>query len=118
MGDRNRLRILKLLQSRDGLCVCEIQDIIGVMQSTTSRHLRILEDADLIYSQKDGKWTNFHLNTAASSGSVREALAIIAAMLNDDAQILRDVKKLETTDRNVLCSCKVFPYSSRRKRRD
>lgn len=102
-GDRNRLRILKLLQQRDGCCVCEIQDVIGVGQSTTSRHLRILEEADLIYSVREGKWINFYLNNRRKDREVRELLGLIEKWLEDDRQILIDESKLRKADRAVIC---------------
>ena len=55
LGDETRQRMLGLLLSRD-LCVCEIMTALDMTQPTASHHLKILEDAELIQSQRDGKW--------------------------------------------------------------
>jgi len=98
-GDRNRMRIIKLLQHKNGICVCEIQKLLGVGQSTTSRHLRILEEAELIYSEREGKWVNFFLNERSESSEVRNVLAMLDKWLRDDRQVQMDVKALRTIDR-------------------
>ena len=53
LGDANRMRILEFL--RDGeKCQCEIIPLIDQSQPTVSRHLRLLEEAGLITSKRDG----------------------------------------------------------------
>ncbi|MCX6356742.1 MAG: metalloregulator ArsR/SmtB family transcription factor, partial [Candidatus Aureabacteria bacterium] len=47
LADRNRIRILKMLEVRR-LCVCEITAIMGIAQPSVSRHLSILRDAGLV----------------------------------------------------------------------
>ena len=37
MSDPNRVRVIKLLQIKE-LCVCEIQALLGLAQSTVSKH--------------------------------------------------------------------------------
>ncbi len=102
VGDRNRMRIIKLLQHKNGACVCEIQKLLGVGQSTTSRHLRILEEAELIYAEREGKWMNFFLNERSGSSEVRSILAMLDKWLKDDRQVQMDVKAIKTIDRTVL----------------
>ena len=55
-ADGTRVKILKMLQQRN-LCVCEMRAVLGISQPSVSRHLRLLEDADLVRSEKDGMWT-------------------------------------------------------------
>ncbi|MDQ7824237.1 MAG: metalloregulator ArsR/SmtB family transcription factor [Candidatus Eremiobacteraeota bacterium] len=102
-ADRNRIRILKILQHKDGACVCEIQKILGVGQSTTSRHLRILEEADLIYTVREGKWINCFLNDRTKNREVKGMLQMLGKWLEEDRQTGTDLKSLKTVDRSSLC---------------
>lgn len=53
MGDATRRRILQLV-ARQELAVSEIVDCLGQPQSTVSRHLKVLRDAELIQDRRDG----------------------------------------------------------------
>ncbi len=60
LGDETRQRMLSLLKSRE-MCVCELITALSMTQPTTSHHLRILEEADLVKSRKEGKWVFYSL---------------------------------------------------------
>ena len=54
LGHPVRVRILRILASRD-VCICgELVDELPVSQSTVSQHLKILKDAGLIQGEIDG----------------------------------------------------------------
>ncbi len=53
IGDSNRLKILEILRKGEN-CQCEIIPLIAQSQPTVSRHLKLLEDAGLIQSKKEG----------------------------------------------------------------
>jgi len=53
-GDPTRLKILKLLASKD-MSVNEIVAEIGLSQPTISRHLSILREADVVMDRRDGQ---------------------------------------------------------------
>ena len=53
LGDPNRLRIIELLREGE-LCQCEILPVIGQSQPTVSRHLRLMEQAGILCSRRDG----------------------------------------------------------------
>ncbi len=38
-----------------------VTGILGLAQSTVSKHLKVLEDAELIDSSRDGAWVNYKL---------------------------------------------------------
>lgn len=61
LADDSRMRILWMLEERF-LCVCEIQEALGLAQSTVSRHLMLLEETGFVVSEKDGLWKNYRLN--------------------------------------------------------
>lgn len=54
LGDSTRIRILELL-SRQELCVQDIADGLVMTQSAISHQLRILKQAALVKSRREGK---------------------------------------------------------------
>jgi ArsR family transcriptional regulator len=60
LADVTRLRILKLLEIRE-MCVCEIMIALDLTQPTASHHLKILENAGLVRSKKEGKWVYYNI---------------------------------------------------------
>lgn len=47
-----------------GVCVCEIQRVLGLTQSTTSHYLTMMNKADLLIATRIGKWTYYRRNEA------------------------------------------------------
>ena len=60
LADPIRLRILKALRIED-LCVCVFVELMNCEYSKLSYHLRLLKEAGLIDSNKDGKFLIYHL---------------------------------------------------------
>ncbi|MDL5054016.1 metalloregulator ArsR/SmtB family transcription factor [Oscillatoria laete-virens NRMC-F 0139] len=58
--DETRLRILNLL-SHGPLCVCHIQDILGLRQVNASKHLHYLKKHGLAESFRCRNWTVYSL---------------------------------------------------------
>jgi len=65
LSDPNRVKVIKMLQQRE-MCVCEMQEALGIAQPTVSKHLKILEDAGLVQSRKEGLWVNYRLSGGGS----------------------------------------------------
>ncbi len=49
-----RLQVIKKLRSCGVMCVCELNDDVDFSQSNLSQHLRILKDAGILHSEKEG----------------------------------------------------------------
>lgn len=58
LADYNRLAIMCYLQSGKK-CVCEIEQILSVSQSATSKHLNKLRMAGLIEAEKTAQWVYY-----------------------------------------------------------
>lgn len=97
-SDPTRVKIMKMLAKRV-MCVCEIQTALGSAQSTASKHLKILEDAGLIVSQKDGLWVNYSLADGRQSPFAANLLGNIRHWLNDEPEIVDLLQNLEQIDR-------------------
>ena len=62
LSDPTRIRILHLfVRAKCELCVCELTDSLEVPQYNISRHLKILKNAGLLTTEKDGRWVYFSL---------------------------------------------------------
>ncbi|HAU31360.1 MAG: putative transcriptional regulator [Desulfotomaculum sp. 46_296] len=61
LGDPHRQNILKLLASQE-MGACEIIKAIGLSQPAIAHHLKILKQAGLINSEKEGKIVFYTLN--------------------------------------------------------
>lgn len=55
LADANRLHILELL-GRGEQCACVLLENLALSQPTLSHHMKILCDAGLVASRKEGKW--------------------------------------------------------------
>ncbi|MCA1945496.1 MAG: metalloregulator ArsR/SmtB family transcription factor [Desulfovibrio sp.] len=61
LGDATRLRLALLLRAGE-LCVCDVQAVLGLPQSSTSRQLAVLRQAGVVESRRDGKWMHYRLS--------------------------------------------------------
>jgi len=102
LADESRIRIICLLKFKKDLCVCEITSIIGLAQPTISSHLKLLENAGLIESYKDGLWVNYNIagNIDSFSGQFIQALY---KNLGNDRQIKTDEENAKKINRDAIC---------------
>ena len=102
LSDKNRLRILKLLEYKP-MCVCELTYVLGIRQPSVSRHLRKLKEAGLIESRPDKQWHEYFINRRGDEYS-RIIMGNLSGWLNEDPVILKDLKKATQTNRDFICS--------------
>ncbi|MDX2176436.1 MAG: metalloregulator ArsR/SmtB family transcription factor [Candidatus Sumerlaeia bacterium] len=61
LGDPNRVRIVLALSERGELCVCQLQELLRLAPSTTSKHLAVLSGAGLLDARREGRWSYYRL---------------------------------------------------------
>lgn len=98
LADPSRLRIMKMLAQRE-MCVCEICAALGLAQPTGSNHLKILEDAELVVSRKEGLWVNYRLDEAPASAYARDMQRQLGAWLNEDSGVVEILDQLPSINR-------------------
>jgi len=98
LADRNRTKIIKMLSHKE-MCVCEMRSVLKMTQPSVSKHLKILEEAGLVESRKEGLWVNYRLRTNPENIYVIHMLETLGDWLNDDAEIADIVKLAGTADR-------------------
>jgi len=93
LSDPNRVRVIKLLQTGE-LCVCEIKEVLGLAQSTVSKHLKILEDAGLVEKNRQGTWMIYSLADGSESEYAETMLTKLGDWLDMDKDLNRMRKAL------------------------
>ncbi len=102
LSDPSRVKIMKMLQQRT-MCVCEIQAALSVAQSTASNHLKILEDAGLIASHKEGLWVNYRLGDGSESPYAATLIGGLKHWLDEDKEIKKLMERLPQIRRESAC---------------
>ena len=92
-GDPTRTRILKLLEG-GGLCVCQVQAVLGLAPSTVSKHLALLKAAGLVTDRRTGKWIEYALVPVPADPHARAVLDLVRASLDRDPAIRADRRRL------------------------
>jgi len=103
LSDKTRVRIFKMLQQKE-MCVCEVRAVLEIAQSTTSKHLNILEDAGLIARRKDGLWVNYGIDEYSHNPHAEPIITYLRSILDDDPDVRADVQKARTVNRLEICS--------------
>ena len=101
-SDPNRVKILKMLQHKS-MCVCEMQAALGISQPAVSKHLKILEDVDLVKFKKDGLWVNYSLGDGGSSPYAASLMGNLRHWLEDDPEIGSLIERLPSIRREEIC---------------
>lgn len=102
LSDPNRLRIMKILQKRD-MCVCELAEALGISQPSVSRHMRILSEAELVSSRREGIWIHYLWNVHPSISYVDALLGHLERWLEEDPQIQNLIQKASALNREKIC---------------
>jgi len=102
LSDPNRIKLVKLLQQKR-MCVCELQEALGISQPSVSKHLKILEEAGVVDYKKDGLWVNYYLENANINPYVAAMLGNLEHWLDDDPQIAELIERVPFLDRKKLC---------------
>jgi ArsR family transcriptional regulator, arsenate/arsenite/antimonite-responsive transcriptional repressor len=62
LADPIRVQLLDVLRTHAGkVCVCELVPLFEVSQPTVSHHLKVLRDAGLVQSEKQGLWAYYYV---------------------------------------------------------
>ncbi len=94
IGDENRVRILMALKNYP-LCVCQLTALLDLAPSTTSKHLSILRQSQLIECVKNGRWAYYLLPPKPANESIAKALLWMQESLAGSARVLEDKQRLK-----------------------
>jgi ArsR family transcriptional regulator, arsenate/arsenite/antimonite-responsive transcriptional repressor len=62
LGDPVRVQLVDVLRKHAGkVCVCELVPLFDLSQPTVSHHLKVLRDAGLVASERQGLWAYYYV---------------------------------------------------------
>jgi len=102
LSGETRLRVVRLLQHRDNLCVCEIMQALDISQTRASRNLGILKEAGLVSSRRAGLWVEYYLDKNGMGANAKALLKVLSGWADKSGVLKKDRKRLAT-------SCRVGP---------
>ena len=76
--DENRIRILEQLLTGEK-CACVLLESLHITQPTLSHHMKILCDANIVTSRKEGKWTHYSISKSGGEYAVELLKALTNA---------------------------------------
>ena len=94
LSDVTRCRMLLLLESHE-LTVTELCEGLQLPQSTVSRHLKVLSDADLAVSRRDGTSRFYTANLAGGAETTRRLWLAVRGPLAAAAAVEQDAHRLK-----------------------
>ena len=98
LSDGNRTKIVKMLAQKE-MCVCEMKTALQMAQPSVSKHLKILEEAGLVESRKEGMWVNYSLPVNPETSYAQHMLGVLRDWINDDKEIINVVQEANIVDR-------------------
>lgn len=63
LNDETRIRLLAFIDVHGALCVCDLQQSFGMIQSRLSRHLKILKEGGFLRVDRCGTWAYYSIRT-------------------------------------------------------
>lgn len=94
LSDDTRVRIMKLLEDEE-LCVCEIMEVLGMIQSRISRHLDILRRAGFLAARREKKWMLYTWNRERVNPYHLPLQEMLRFWLRDKDVVERDKERLK-----------------------
>jgi len=62
LGDPIRLQLVDVLRKHAGkVCVCELVPLFDLSQPTVSHHLKVLREAGIVDSERQGLWAYYYV---------------------------------------------------------
>jgi ArsR family transcriptional regulator len=62
LGDPVRLQLIDVLRKHAGkVCVCELVPLFDLSQPTVSHHLKVLREAGIVGSERQGLWAYYYV---------------------------------------------------------
>jgi ArsR family transcriptional regulator len=101
LGDETRMRIVALLAHGE-LCVCHLEEALGLTQSNASRQLAVLRGAGVVTARRKGTWVYYRLAKQKDPDCERQLRSLVRAFC-DHEQLRQDCERLLRTRHPGSC---------------
>jgi ArsR family transcriptional regulator len=98
VAEPTRLRVLELLlgwegprtgplsSEERGLCLCDLELLVGLPHALVCHHLRILREAGVVESEKRGRWTVYRARPEALAQAAHRLAGLAASHSRHDSR--------------------------------
>lgn len=101
LGDETRLRIVALLAHGE-LCVCHVEEALGLSQPNASRQLGILKSVGVVDSRRDGTWVYYRI-AEQEHEQVGRVLTLLTESLSTKRALRSDLVRLRKSCGPAAC---------------
>ena len=102
LSDRTRVRLLGACFGGE-LCVCQLDELVGLSNATVSKHLSLLRDAGLLTSRKEGRWMYYRLAPPADCGPLLAGVQEACAKSDPFKEVVDALTQISGIEPEVLC---------------
>lgn len=101
INDETRIKILHFININGEVCVCDIENSFGMIQSRISRHLKILKDGGFLRVERKGRWAYYSVRSPLDK--FRQNILEEISHLDLKIPVLK--KGCKVTNKKVLIMC-------------
>ena len=101
LGDETRVRMVALLTHGE-LCVCHLEQALGLSQPNCSRQLGILKSAGIVDSRREGTWVYYRI-TDQDHEPVKHVLDVLGATFSTQRALRADLNRLKKSCGPTAC---------------
>ncbi len=102
LSDEARLRILNLILETGGLCVCDIQRVLGFTQTKVSRHLAYLKHSGILQDRRLGGWMMYSL-ADKDDPTAKVLFKELRDLFKNEPVLRSDIEALNQSIENGCC---------------
>jgi ArsR family transcriptional regulator len=91
LGEETRLRILNLLLNNGAMTTSDLEFILDITQTKTSRHIAYLKNAGILSARKIDQWVLYSIKD-----EVTDIISQILSFVERDSQLVEDIETFKT----------------------
>lgn len=104
IGEPTRIRIVKLLATRD-MHVCELEVVLAMSQPRISLHIRTLREANLIIEEREGRKIRLSLNKSRLYDALEGYKDFISTDISTLIDFSVEFTRLKGLESNSIVEC-------------